>query len=122
MNFSYLEFTMEKLNWEKDRQKREKKALERHARLHKLFLENRFAFERERKRIIDDFLDSIEDEERINKLRAIQKSWDNKMRHAGSAHNRLVLAQTIFWSHFYDKWCPAIQQVNHILNGNRTGS
>jgi len=108
---------MENLNWEEKREKREKDALDRHAWLHKLFVEDRLAFERERKRIIDEFLNSVEDEERRNKLRDLQNSWDTKMRHAGSAHNRFVLAQTFFWEHFYEVWNPAIQEANLRLKG-----
>ena len=122
MNLSWYFDTMEKLNWEKDRQKREKNALEKHARLHKLYVENRFAFEQERRRIINGFLDNIEDEERKNRLREWQKSWDNKMRHAGSAHNRFILAQALFWRHFEERWHPTIQKANRILNGHRAES
>jgi len=47
---------IENLNWEEKREKREKDALDRHAQLLKLFVEDRLGFERERKRIIDEFL------------------------------------------------------------------
>jgi hypothetical protein len=103
---------MENLNWEEQRETREKDALARHARLNKLFVEDRLAFERERKRIIDEFFNSVEDEERRGRLKDQQKSWDTKMRHAGSAHNRFVLAQTLFWKHFNEVWHPAIQEAS----------
>lgn len=113
---------MDRLKWRAEKEKREKAALDRHARLHELFVNDRLAFERERKRTIDEFLDSIEDDKMRDKLQASQHSWDKKMRHAGSEHNRFVLAQTFFWSHFYETWNPAIQQLNLVLNGNRRGS
>ena len=108
---------MERLKWEEDREKREKESLKEHARLHKLFVEDRLSFEREKKRMIDEIINNAEDEEHRNGLRALQESWDKRMRGAGSKHNRLVLAQTIFWDHFYEKWYPSIQEFNFILNG-----
>ena len=87
---------MEGLKWEKEKEKREKESLEKHARLSKLFKEDRFAFERERKRMIDEIIISVEDEEQRNRLRVFQKSWDKKMRGAGSRHKRFIQAQTFF--------------------------
>jgi len=37
------------------------------------------------------------------------------MKHAGSAHNRFVLAQTLFWDNFHKNWQPGIQQINDCL-------
>jgi hypothetical protein len=106
---------MGKSKWQEEKMKREREALERHAQLHKLFREDRLAFERERKRILDEFFDGIEDKEMRNKLKGLQRSWDTKMKHAGSAHNRFVLAQTVFWNHVHDKWSPALKQFESIL-------
>lgn len=91
--------------------------MEKHARLHRLFIEDRLSFERERKRAINELINSIQDEEIRNKIQALQESWDKKMRGAGTGHNRLVLAQTLFWEHFYKTWSPAIEKFNFILNG-----
>lgn len=52
---------MENLDWEEKREKREKDELDRHARLHKLFVEDRLGFEHERKRIIDEFFNYYHD-------------------------------------------------------------
>jgi hypothetical protein len=106
---------MERLMCEKE--KREKESLEEHARLSKLFKQDRLAFERERKRKTDEVINSVEDEEQRNRLRALQESWDKKMRGAGSRHNRFVLAQTFFWQHFHEIWHPAIEKFNFALNG-----
>ena len=102
---------MENLDWEKGRQERQRKALENHARLSRLFKEDRLAFQREQKRMIDEVINSIEDEEQRNRLRAFQESWDKKMREAGSKHNRFVLAQTLFWEHFHKIWHPTIKML-----------
>lgn len=107
---------MDRLKWQEEKEKRRKNSLKEHARLHKLFVEDRLSFEREKKRIINEFLNSIEDEEKRKRLQSIQDSWDTKMRHAGSSHNRFVLAQKFFWDHFYETWHPAIQQFNFTLN------
>jgi hypothetical protein len=101
---------MDPLNWEKDREIREKTALEEHARLHRLFKENRFAFELERKQAIEDVIRSARTEGMKEQLRALQASWDHKMKHAGPKENRLVLAKTLFWDHFHQVWTPAIRQ------------
>ena len=109
---------MEKFKRQEMKEKRKEDSLQRHAGLHKLFVEDRLAFERERKRMIDEFMDNIEDDERRKRMRELQDSWDHKMRHAGSEHNRFVLAQTLFWDHFFNNWQPAMQQLNVILNKN----
>ena len=108
---------MERPKREKGKDKREKEALERHARLSRLFKDNRFAFERERKRMIDEIISRAGDEKQRDSLRALQESWDKKMRSAGCGHNRFVLAQTLFWDHFHENWNPTIQKCNAALNG-----
>jgi len=110
---------MEGLKWEKEKEKREKESLEKHARLSKLFKEDRFAFERERKRMIDEIINSVEDEDQKDRLRVFQESWDKKMRGAGSRHNRFVQAQTLFWEHFHETWHPTIQKFNFLLNSKQ---
>ena len=100
--------------------KRERESLEKHTGLSKLFKEDRFAFERERKRMIDEIINSVEDEEQRNRLRAFQDSWDKKMRGAGSRHNRFVQAQTLFWEHFHETWQPTIQKFNFLLNNKQS--
>ena len=92
-----------------EKQKVEKEALKEHARLSRLFKEDRFAFERERKRMIDEIINSAKDEEERNRLHALQDSWDKKMRNAGSKYNRFILSQTLFWEHFYEVWQPALE-------------
>ncbi|MBW1702951.1 MAG: DUF3135 domain-containing protein [Deltaproteobacteria bacterium] len=108
---------MESLKWAEEKDKREKEALERHATLSRLFRKDRFAFERERKRMIDEVIGSVKDEEQRNRLRALQERWDKIMKSAGSKHNRFVLAQTFFWEHFHETWHPAILKFNVLLNG-----
>ena len=108
---------MNSLMWEEEKEKRRKESLENHARLHRLFLENRFSFERERKRAVQELIDSVQDEEMKAKLLALQASWEKRMRGAGSAQNRFVLAQTFFWEHFHQVWNPTIQKLSLSLNG-----
>jgi hypothetical protein len=108
---------MKRRSWEQERQEREKHALSEHARLSALFKENRFIFEQERKRMIEEVINSARDEEQKKRLRALQESWDKKMKGAGSVHNRFVLAQTIFWEHFHEVWHPTIKNLNSTLNG-----
>jgi hypothetical protein len=109
---------MEKSRWADNREQREKEAIEEHERLHKLFKENRFAFELERKRAIEKIINSARTEQEKERLRALQASWDHKIKNAGSKDNRFILAQTLFWDHFNNVWTPAIQQLSMSLNAN----
>jgi len=104
-----------------EKAEREKRALEKHARLSRLFKEDRFAFERERRRLIDEVISSAGDEKLRGRLRSFQGSWDRKLRGAGSEHNRFVIAQRLFWEHFYEIWQPNIQKLNAIIKGGWGG-
>ncbi len=90
--------------------------MERHARLARLFKEDRFTFERERRRMIDEVIQSAEDDDLKAKLHAMQDEWNRRMQGAGSLHNRFVLAKTFFWEHFHGVWQPAVQEMNRLLN------
>ncbi len=107
---------MDESNMDNEKERRRKEAVERHARLSRLYREDRLSFERERKRMIDQVLDSVEDAEQRNRLRALQEDWNRKMKGAGSVHNRFVLARAFFWEHFHEVWQPAIQEINQVLN------
>ncbi len=107
---------MSPLDWAADKENREKASLEKHQRLARLFKENRFLFEIERKKMIAEIIDSAGDEKQKNSLRVLQASWDKRMKSAGSEHNRYVLAQTFFWEHFHEKWHPTIKKLSQTLN------
>ena len=113
---------MERTNLQEELEMNREAAVERHMWLHNLFVEDRLGFERERKRMIDEFLNGIDDPDKRDRMIALQKSWDNKMRNAGSAHNRFVLARTFFWSHFHETWQPAIREFSAVLNGETKAS
>ena len=116
-NVAIRDHIMEKLNWVEEKERVRKAALEKHARLHRLFVEERLTFELERKKTVDQLINSVEDNELRNRMRTWQDSWDTKMRNAGSSHNRFVLARTFFWEHFHEVWLPTIQEGNALLNG-----
>mgnify|MGYP006309259099 CR=1 FL=1 len=104
------------MSWEPDKEKREQEALERHARLARLYKEDRFSFERERRRMIDEVIESAGDDDQKARLRAFQESWNRRMKNAGSRQNRFVLAKAFFWEHFHGVWQPAIEELNKALN------
>lgn len=106
---------MDNSRLEEEREKLRVESLKWHTRMARLFAEDRLAFERERKRLLDEFFNSIKDEDQRRRLRALQASFDQKMNHAGSAHNRFVLAQTMFWDHFHHIWQPGIQKMSALL-------
>ena len=103
-------------DWAEQKEEREKAALEKHKRLSRLFRENRFLFELERKKMVAEVIDSAPDEAQREKLRSIQATWDKRMKSAGSKHNRYVLAQSFFWEHFHEEWHPAIRKISQALN------
>ncbi len=107
------------MEWEHNKEEREQKALKRHALLSKLFREDRFTFEMERRRMIEEIIESAEDEEQRCALRDLQAGWDRKMKGAGTLQNRFVLAKTFFWEHFHNVWHPAIEEINRKLNRTR---
>ncbi len=105
------------MTWQEEKARRETAARETHARLSRFFREDRFAFERERKRLIEDVINSVDDEGMRLRLRALQDSWDRKMKGAGSPHNRFVLARTFFWEHFHEAWQPSLEEFRRLLDG-----
>ena len=106
---------MEIFNWEEERKIVNKKAIAQHERLHKLFNENRFEFEIEKRKMINEIIDSARSEEQKKRLRALQDSWDKKMKKAGSKHNRFVIAQHLFWNHVENIWNPFLQSCSREL-------
>ena len=97
---------MNSSEWIEGREERERRAasLENHQRLHRLFVEDRLAFEQERKRAIDDLIDEHQGRRSTGEAPRTAGSVDKRMRHAKSHHNRLVLAQTFFWDHIVNHW------------------
>ena len=107
------------LKWQEEKEERKQRALANHDRLHALYVHDRLAFERERKKAIDALINSAGDERLREALRRQQKTWDQRMKNAGSSHNRFVLAQSFFWEHFFETWLPAMQRFSKTLNSER---
>ncbi|HCY87983.1 MAG TPA: hypothetical protein DHV36_22795 [Desulfobacteraceae bacterium] len=85
-------------------------ALAEHERLSRLFRENRFMFELERKKIIQRNISRIRKKALRKDLEEMQDQWDKIMKNAGSSHNRFVLMQTLLWDAVQNKWLPAIKK------------
>jgi len=92
------------------KEKKEKKALEEHKRRSKLFKENRFMFEIERKKEIEALIKSAPPEYQ-GKLRETQTEWDRTMKGAGNKHNRLVLAEYMLMNYFQGAFVPAVNNA-----------
>jgi hypothetical protein len=107
-------------NCQEDREERKRASLERHSRLSTLFKEDRFAFDRERKRLIEDVIQSVGNEGQKEKVMALQASWDKRMRGAGSAHSRFVLAQTFSWDHFHNTGCRLSRSSRAFSRGKES--
>jgi hypothetical protein len=106
--------------WEGEKEKRRNEALENHDRLSKLFKEDRFSFERERREQIRALIDCVQNEKQRERLRELQYRWDKRLKGAGSPHNRWVLCQSFFWEHFHEVWNPAIQGFSRLLSDRST--
>ncbi len=98
-----------------DKSERERRWLEEHDRLSKLFVEDRLSFERERKRLIDKTINRCRSRTRRHHLGELQRSWDRILRHAGSEHNRFVLIQMLFWNQVRDVWTPSLNSYERRL-------
>ena len=98
-----------------DKSEREKKWMEEHERLSRLFVEDRLTFERERKRRIEKTINRIRSRTRRHRLRELQSNWDTILKHAGSEHNRFVLIQMLFWNQVRDVWTPALNTYEKKL-------
>ena len=97
-------------------EERERICLEEHERLAKLFKENRFSYEQERKRLIEENI-GMKPEENIRKnLTSFQQRIDKILSGAGSQHNRFVMIQTLFWNQIVNVWIPALDSCKQGLN------
>src|ERR1035437_1631176 len=68
-------FAMDRFQWEEEKEQRRAEYLKWHAQMAKLFGEGRLAFERERKRLLDEFFNGIENEDMRRRLRVLQTSF-----------------------------------------------
>jgi len=107
---------MKNFKTQQEKEEIRKKALERHSRLSQLFREDRFSFEKERRRLINEVIESAGSEEQKRRLKELQEDWNRRMKGAGSPHNRLILAQTFFWEHFHEVWQPALEKASRVLS------
>ncbi len=88
-----------------------------HDRLANLFVTDRFAFEQERKRIINKTIDEMRcSEEAREKMRRQQKDLDRVLKGAGSPENRFAMMQAIFWHQVVNQWQPALQEFLTTVN------
>ena len=81
-----------------------------HEKMSRLFRENRFMFELERKTAVEKIINSAKTRERKNRLAILQEKWDTTIRHAGSRYNRMVLAEMMLWDFVRDVWLPTLEQ------------
>lgn len=94
--------------------------LREHDRLADLFVRDRFAFEKERQRSINETIDEMCcSEERKDKLREQQKDWDRILKGAGSAENRFAMIQALFWHKVVNDFQPALQKYVKTLHSHQ---
>ena len=98
-----------------DKKKIEEEALKKHKERSELFKTNRFQFEIETRKEIDEFIKNSPHEYREGLLKT-QAKWDKAMKGAGGNHNRLIIAKTLFMDQFMNVFKPAI---NLLSKGNK---
>lgn len=91
--------------------------LDEHERLADLFVRDRFAFEQERKRILNETIDNYYSCEKWKEqLRTQQKELDSILKSVGSAENRFAMAQALLWHHLVNNWQPGLKERATTLN------
>jgi hypothetical protein len=89
--------------------------IEEHDRLSDLFRNDRVSFERERRRLIHAVIDRSTTVTGKRRLINLQERWDRILKHAGSAHNRFILIQMLFWDQVNNRWLPALNGYQRDL-------
>lgn len=89
--------------------------LDEHDRLANLFITDRFAFELERKRLIQETIESTYSNH--YKLWDQQKELDSILKGAGSPENRFAMIQALFWYHMVNNWQPQLLENTTELRG-----
>ena len=87
----------------------EKTAIENHEKMSKLFKENRFLFELERKKVIEALINNAPTEEQKLRLKNSQQKWEEILKNSGSPHNRFVLIQMLFWEQVNGDFRPVLK-------------
>ena len=92
---------------EGEKKKREQEALKEHARLAKLFQENRFMFELERRREIERCIKTADPDVQPT-LQNMQRDLDIMLKGAKTPENRLALIRATLNHHVINKFIPAL--------------
>ncbi|WDP91777.1 MAG: hypothetical protein HUN04_19515 [Desulfobacter sp.] len=87
------------------------KAIAEHERLSRLFRENRFLFELERKQAIEKTIGRVKKEALKKELRRRQDKWDRILDHSGNTRNRLALMEMLLWDAVRKEWLPTLNKV-----------
>lgn len=89
----------------------EKQAEAFHEKMSRLFTENRFLFELERKKLIAQAIEAAEGDGQKTVLKQIQGNLERILNNAGSEHNRFVLMQMLFWDGVNQSFRPLINRL-----------
>lgn len=92
-----------------DKEEIRKNAEKEHKRLSDLYRENPFCFEKEKRRLIREVIDSAP-EYMQEDLKEFQKKIDEELK-KGGRQNRFAVIQSLFWNHFFDVWKPTFDEL-----------
>ena len=98
---------------EESRERRKKEALEQHAKLAKMFREDRFSFELERKRLIGETINEMPEKMRES-MYSLQEKINKRLNNAGSPYNRMVLMNMMFRQQVLDVFLPALYSFSGV--------
>jgi hypothetical protein len=87
-----------------------------HEQMSKLFRENRFSFELERKKQISACINNARNQEKKEELQRIQNNLDRILNNSGSEYNRFVLMQMLFWDQVTGKYSPLLNSLKVNLD------
>ncbi len=94
--------------WENKKKMLKQSALAEHEQMSRLFRENRFRYELERKKKISACINNASNQHKKVELEGIQNNLDRILNNAGSEHNRLVLMQMLFWDQVTEQFSPLL--------------
>lgn len=94
---------------------RKEKSLQDFDRLSRLFAEDRFSFEQERKRLIEDTINECKSAALRSLLWDLQYKLDTVLKHSCSEQNRFVLMKMFFWDHIHNVLIPSLSGYDRAL-------
>jgi len=102
--------------WEDKKKIWKQNSQDEHEQMSRLFRENRFSFELERKKKISACINNAPNLKKKEELQEIQNNIDRILNNSGSEHNRFVLMQMFFWDQVKGQFNPRLKDYKEKLD------